>query len=71
MTWGKVKCADCMGYGQVSDYRGDDFHGAVDCSECGGTGSLWVSPKGRIAHYPGGPFLGMATEAEVAEAFDA
>lgn len=29
-----------------------------DCPNCKGSGLMWISPKGRIADYPGGPFRG-------------
>lgn len=42
-------CGDCSGYGIVSDYRGGDFNGAMECDECEGSG--YVRPrdaKGRF-----------------------
>mgnify|MGYP002641661173 CR=1 FL=1 len=56
--WKQVDCADCSGYGVVSDYSYNDFEGAKDCPTCKGNCCYWVTPKGRIVEYPGGPFLG-------------
>ena len=58
--WRLIRCVNCSGYGQVSAYTldGSDFLGPEECRECGGSGQLWISPKDRIADYPGGPFRG-------------
>jgi DnaJ-class molecular chaperone len=58
-NWRTTECPNCRGYGVVSDYRGGDFNGAYECTECGGCGILWISPKDRVAEYPGGKFKGM------------
>ena len=57
LEWKRVKCSVCDGYGVVSDYRSGDFDGAMECLSCN-SGYYWISPKGRIAEYPGGLFLG-------------
>lgn len=64
-AWHTEDCLVCDGHGEISDYGplGDDFYGAKECPECSGSGKLWVSPKGRIADYPGGPFRGSIPEA--------
>ncbi|MBE3040553.1 MAG: hypothetical protein IMZ62_17280 [Chloroflexi bacterium] len=66
--WHTITCAACGGAGMVSEYTcgGDDFLGPKECDCCGGSGEQWVSPQGRIADYPGGPFRGRATEKELA-----
>jgi len=56
-SWHWEKCAYCNGYGVVSDYRGGDFNGAMECPRCNGSGRFVVYPSGAIAQYPGGPFL--------------
>jgi DnaJ-class molecular chaperone len=58
--WKQEGCTNCRGHGVVSDYgySGRDFEGPKDCPACGGAGHLWISPKGRTAMYPGGPFTG-------------
>jgi hypothetical protein len=43
---------------------GGDFTGAEECRACAGSGSVWVSAKGVLAQYPGGPFLGRTSSAE-------
>lgn len=58
--WRTIQCSSCAGYGVVSDFRGGDFNGAMDCRSCGGKGFHWVSPRDRLADYPGGPFRGWA-----------
>jgi hypothetical protein len=59
-TWRQIKCVDCSGHGLVSGYTADggDFTGADECRTCAGRGSVWLSAKGVLALYPGGPFLG-------------
>lgn len=66
--WRTVNCGNCAGCGMVSDFRGGDFNGPMDCPDCGGSGAQWVSPQGRIADYPGGPFRGYATDRELTAA---
>lgn len=66
--WRVVECSICNGHGVVSAYSSVDFLGPKECSSCRGSGFVWISPKGRIADYPGGPFRGYATERELAEA---
>jgi len=57
--WIQESCGKCSGYGSLSDYgNGEDFYGDKECNTCGGSGQVWISPKGRIALWPGGPFLG-------------
>lgn len=34
------------------------------CSKCDGSGVEWISPRGRIADYPGGPFRGQLSKLE-------
>ncbi len=64
MTWTKTICYVCSGHGLVSDYSGGDFNGATECDRCDGTGRVWLSPKGAIVKYPGGPFIGRLTKRE-------
>ncbi len=56
--WRKDSCSRCGGYGVVSVYSANDFEGPGECQECGGTGTLFVSEKDRVAMYPGGPLRG-------------
>lgn len=57
-VWTEEGCSHCGGHGLVSLYVGNDFDGATECRACGGTGSVWRSPGGARAMYPGGPFCG-------------
>ena len=59
--WLEIKCS-CGGYGQVSSYTlgGTDFLGAKECSDCGGSGRVFISENDRMVEYPGGRFLGSA-----------
>jgi len=57
-VWTEGQCGRCGGHGVVSVYTMGDFDGAGWCPDCGGSGSLWRSPKGALAVYPGGPFCG-------------
>lgn len=58
--WTQIQCVGCSGHGLVSAYSagGADFEGAAECHECNGSGVNWRSPKGAVAQYPGGPFIG-------------
>lgn len=56
--WTQVRCVTCSGHGVVSVYSAHDFEGPGECAHCGGSGAEWVSPRGRTALYPGGPFTG-------------
>lgn len=65
--WREKQCSGCGGHGQVSGYTADgsDFTGAEECKECNGTGRVFISPKGAIAQWPGGPFVGRLSKAEM------
>lgn len=54
--WKHENCPECHGYGVVSDYHNEDFHGAKDCPKCNGAARYWITPNGRYVAYPGGPF---------------
>lgn len=56
--WRRIPCVHCGGHGQVARYSVDGFEGAVECSECDGSGQVCISPRDRLAKWPGGPFLG-------------
>lgn len=55
--WKPSNCFVCSGTGMVSDYSGGDFNGPKECDTCKGNGHYWISPKGRMAAYPGGPWV--------------
>jgi len=57
VEWRWKECAICRGYGVVSDYSGGDFQGAKDCDACM-DGIYFITPTGRCAAWPGGPFCG-------------
>lgn len=59
-NWTQQKCHDCSGHGLISDYSydGHEFEGPAECRTCNGTGTIWRSPKGSLAQYPGGRFVG-------------
>lgn len=60
MGWRVVSCSACGGHGLVSKYTidGSDFEGADECGVCMGSGRIWATPKGALARWPGGPFVG-------------
>ncbi len=58
LIWKRTLCHNCSGYGLVSVYSYDDFEGVGECSVCDQRGFIAVSPKDRLAKWPGGPFLG-------------
>lgn len=66
LAWKRITCHNCEGHGQVANYGsfGLDFEGPEECNSCEGSGSIWQSPKGRLAKYPGGPFIGRLTAKE-------
>jgi hypothetical protein len=61
----RINCLTCHGHGLVCDYRGSDFNGADPCPDCGGTGSVTVYGSGRLAAYPGGPFVGSLSKRDL------
>jgi hypothetical protein len=67
--WRMFRCHKCDGYGQVMGgvrgIGGEWEPDIVDCPECRGNGWLCISPHGRLTRYPGGPFMGYASESEV------
>ena len=67
MPWKEIKCWSCDGHGQVSSYAADgsDFLGAAECGTCDGSGRLFQSPRGSIARWPGGPFVGRLSKLEL------
>lgn len=56
--WTQIQCSSCDGHGLASSYGGGDFLGADECCDCNGSGYIWRSPKGALAQWPGGPFVG-------------
>ena len=60
LIWKRIQCGSCGGHGLVCvySYNAFDFEGAGECNTCDGSGSIAVSPKDRLAKYPGGPLLG-------------
>jgi hypothetical protein len=58
--WRREWCCSCGGHGLVSAYTADggEFLGAAECKTCDGKGHVFRSPRGALAKYPGGPFLG-------------
>ena len=66
MAWERKTCVCCSGYGVVSDYgNGEDFYGPKECISCNGSGQVYISAKGTVAQWPGGPFLGRLSKAEL------
>lgn len=70
--WKEQSCGLCGGHGQRSGYSidGGDFLGADECRDCNGSGRIFVSDKGVVAQWPGGPFIGRLSKAEQAQARD-
>lgn len=56
--WKQVRCPAGCYAGTVAVYSAADFEGPGECETCKGSGGVWVSPKGAMALYPGGPFCG-------------
>lgn len=57
--WRTVRCPSCGGHGLR-----EAVEGAVECSECEGSGGLWIRPSGHVFQYPGGPAAGMWSKYE-------
>ena len=59
-SWRTITCPGCGGKGVVPSYTlgGGDFLGPEECGACSGSGRVYVSPKDRVASWPGGPFQG-------------
>jgi len=58
--WRQDPCPACRGSGLAYARRPDApmvVTGMERCRSCNGRGSTWISPQGRRAAYPGGPFL--------------
>ena len=52
--WRTTTCGSCDGSGKnrwASEFRSDE------CRFCCGSGRVWVSAKGRVFSYPGGPII--------------
>lgn len=64
--WKMTHCSDCGGHGMKAIYSQCDFEGAGECDSCGGSGVLWVTPKGALVMYPSGPFAGRLSPEELA-----
>ena len=47
--WKHESCGCCGGI----QWGGEEPR---ECRDCCGSGSIWISPKGHTALYPGGPF---------------
>lgn len=60
----QITCRLCNGSGVVSAYGADDFLGAGECPACC-CGTVTVYESGATAAWPGGPFLGQATAADM------
>ena len=58
VQWRSFTCPNCDGRGLVISSNSFDRNEIVECSDCGGSGQLWVTDKDIVAMYPGGPFRG-------------
>ena len=59
--WRSVDCGCCNGI----EWSGES---PVECRTCGGGGHLAMHiESGKLAHWPGGPFCGVASVWEIAE----
>jgi hypothetical protein len=56
--WTQRQCFECHGTGMRPGSGIPYACAANACSACGGRGSTWTSPQGRVAQYPGGPWMG-------------
>lgn len=55
--WREHPCSVCQGRGLRPGETLGYLCAASACRQCAGRGSTWVSPQGRRASYPGGPWL--------------
>lgn len=63
--WRIISCPTCGGHGVK--WNPESWFGVEECYECGGSGELWIRPKGHLFLYPGGPAIGMWDEKAYAE----
>lgn len=56
MNGSHMKCQRCDGKGQVTNWS-FGVREPDECSDCGGSGSVWRYNSGALASYYGGPFL--------------
>lgn len=54
----RIKCTTCDGHGQVRSWS-FGVEEPDECRDCGGSGVNWQYPRGAVAQYFGGPFLGL------------
>lgn len=62
-TGERIQCARCGGHGIVSTWS-FGVKEPDECKDCGGSGANWQYPKGAIAMFYGGPFIGRASPTE-------
>jgi hypothetical protein len=53
--WRVISCASCRN-GMYWSYTYDE---PEECRNCGGSGQIYIRPKGHCFQYPGGPATGM------------
>ena len=58
--WRIVSCGCCAGLEWGGEYP-------RECRRCWGNGRVFVTPSGRAAIYPGGPFVGSGWRDEYAK----
>jgi len=57
--WREDPCPACAGTGWIGGRRMEAPLTLADyCPQCRGRGATWISPQGRRASYPGGPWMG-------------
>lgn len=61
MNGKQIKCDRCAGYGMVASWQ-FGVKEPDECSDCGGSGVLWLYPSGTLAKYYSGPLLGRYPE---------
>ena len=62
--WRKTSCSSCYN-GMKWSYTYDE---PIECSDCAGSGSVYIRPTGHCFMWPGGPALGMWSKEEYKKA---
>jgi len=56
--WTECRCDACHGSGMRPGSNTPYQCAMNECPACAGRGATWISPAGRRAAYPGGPWMG-------------
>ncbi len=61
--WITKSCDYCGGSGYIEPFFDSGYGYGIECKRCS-AGTVYVSDKGRLALWPGGPFVGSLPKSE-------